>query len=138
MSDYLLDSSVQINALRRSPHTQTVLGNLVLSHRLCGCDVTIREVYAGMRPHEQQNTEAFLQSLYYLPTSRAIAELAGQWQYQYRRTGTQLSLPDVLIAATAYGHGAVLLTAGAASFQVLTSGITSSGATTMKVLRYVS
>jgi predicted nucleic acid-binding protein len=117
VSDYLADTTVLIDYLRGREHVRERLRGLVLAgHRLCCCDLTIIEVYTGMRPHERAATERFLGGLHYLPTSRAIAERAGTWCFEYRQTGVTVGLADALISATAHGHGAVLLTANARHF----------------------
>lgn len=79
-------------------------------HRLCCGDATLCEILTGMRARERSRTEECLRGFQYLPTSRAIGELAGQCRYEHRRQGVTLTLADVLIAAIAHAQVAVLLT----------------------------
>jgi predicted nucleic acid-binding protein len=117
VSDYLADTTVLIDYLRGREHVRDRLRGLVAAgHRLCCCDVTICELYTGMRPHERQGTERFLSGFHYLPTSRAIAERTGMWCYESRQVGVTLGLADAFIAVTAQAHGAILLTANARHF----------------------
>src|SRR5712691_5088337 len=68
VSDYLADTTVLIDYLRGREHVRDRLRGLVAAgHRLCCCDVTICELYTGMRPHERQGTERFLSGFHYLP-----------------------------------------------------------------------
>jgi predicted nucleic acid-binding protein len=117
VSDYLADTTVLIDYLKGRSHVQERVDRLdKAGHRLCCCDVTICELYTGMRPHERPRTERFLGGLSYLATSRAIAERAGAWCHEHRQTGVTLGLADALIAATALAHGAILLTANTRHF----------------------
>jgi predicted nucleic acid-binding protein len=117
VSDYLADTTVLIDYLKGRSHVQERVDRLARSgHRLCCCDVTICELYTGMRPHERPRTERFLGGLSYLATSRAIAERAGSWRHEHRQAGVTLTLADALIAATAQAHGAILLTANIRHF----------------------
>jgi predicted nucleic acid-binding protein len=117
MSDYLADTTVLIDYLRDRARVVGLVDVLArTAHRLCCCDVTICEVYAGMRPHERSRTEGFLSGFTYLPASRAIAERAGIWRHEYRQTGVTIGLADALIAATAEVYGAILLTANVRHF----------------------
>jgi predicted nucleic acid-binding protein len=117
MSDYLADTTVLIDYLNGRLHVRSLLQQLLgATHRLCCCDATIGEVYGGMRPHERRRTEGLHMGLSYLPSSRAIAERAGTWRFEYRQTGVTIGLADALIAATAQAHGAVLLTANMRHF----------------------
>jgi predicted nucleic acid-binding protein len=117
MADYLVDTSGLIDYLRGRQHVRSRLQSLVQTgHRLCCCDITISELYAGMRAHERGPTESLLRTLHYLPTSRAIAEQAGLWRHSSRQAGRTFGLADALIAATAQAHGAVLLTANPRHF----------------------
>jgi predicted nucleic acid-binding protein len=117
VSDYLADTTVLIDHLRHRQHVRDLLHDLLAAgHRLCCCDVTICEIYAGMRPHERPGTERFLSGFVYLPTSRAIAEQAGNWCQESRQAGTTVGVADALIAATAQAHGCTLLTANARHF----------------------
>jgi predicted nucleic acid-binding protein len=117
MSDYLADTTVLIDYLNGRLHVRELLHRLAgAAHRLCCCDVTICEIYAGMRSHERGRTERFLNGLQYLPGSRAIAERAGGWRHEYRQTGVTIGLADSLIAATAQANGAIVLTANTRHF----------------------
>jgi tRNA(fMet)-specific endonuclease VapC len=79
-------------------------------HVLACCPVNITEVYAGLRPGEEFKTNAFLNSLEYLPVTPDIAREAGLLRRDWRTKGQTLSYSDVTIAAVALTNGVPLLT----------------------------
>lgn len=111
MTAYLPDTNVLVDALNGKRGCRELLRDLVFrGHQLACCDITLAEVYAGMRPHEAKRTDAFLDSLAWHETSRKIARRAGGLLFEWAREGITLSLTDALIAATALEHGLTLIT----------------------------
>jgi tRNA(fMet)-specific endonuclease VapC len=111
MATYLLDTSVIIDAINNKKNRRQLLSNLIeQGNTLACCPINITEVYAGLRPQEEQNTNAFLHSLDLYPLTRPIAELAGLLKRDHGKKGRTLNLGDVLIAATALHNGVPLLT----------------------------
>ena len=74
------------------------------------CPINITEVYAGLRPKEEQSTGGFLRSLQLYPMTWPVAEMAGLLKRDYRKKGQTLNLGDVIIAATALYHRLTLIT----------------------------
>jgi len=113
----LVDTSVLIDVLRDRLDRAALLEKLVRQGSLlCACDVTIAEVYAGMREHERRATETLLDSLYYIPSDSPVARSAGLLRGQWRARGVTLTLMDAFLAALALRHGLVLLTDNARHF----------------------
>jgi predicted nucleic acid-binding protein len=83
---------------------------------LAGCAVTLAEVRAGMRPHEEDATLRLLESLRYLHLSPRGALLAGKWRADFRAQGVTLSIADCLVGATAVEHAATLVTDNVAHY----------------------
>ena len=111
MPALLLDTSIIIDAINDKRGRRQLLRELVEEgNTLACCPINITEVYAGMRPDEEQTTRSFLQSLQVFPLTLPIAELAGQLKRDYAKKGRTLNLGDVLIAATALHNGLTLLT----------------------------
>jgi len=111
MATYLLDTSVIIDAINdKKGRRQFLRGLIGNGNTLACCPINITEVYAGLRPQEEQNTKAFLHSLELYPLSWPVAELAGLLKRDYGKKGKTLNLGDVLIAATALHNGLSLLT----------------------------
>ncbi len=111
MATVLLDTSVIIDAINNKKERRQLLRDLVSQGTsLACCPINITEVYAGLRPHEEASTKAFLRSLELLPMTWPIAELAGLLKRDYRKQGQTLNLGDVMIVATALHNGVALLT----------------------------
>lgn len=116
MTDYLLDTNILILALRRHSPTLDTIQKLHQQGLLYISVVTRTEVLAGMHAHEETRTLSLLNPLNCLAIDITIADQAGRWVYHYARQGTQLSVPDGLIAATALHHSLTLVTTNAKHF----------------------
>lgn len=111
MSPFLLDTNIIVNVLRHREDTHLLIEALLSQGQpLASCPVTITEVYAGMRPHEEKATRAFMKSLVFLPVSAEIAEQAGYLKRRYARRGKALSFQDATIAALSIAYGCTLVT----------------------------
>jgi predicted nucleic acid-binding protein len=111
MATYLLDTGVIIDDLNQKRNRPLLLGRLLSEgHLLACCSINVTETYAGMRPKEEGQTEALLQSLRYYPVTFAIARLAGLFKRDYSKKGQTLSIADTIIAAVAIHHGLPLIT----------------------------
>jgi predicted nucleic acid-binding protein len=77
---------------------------------LACCAINVAEVYAGMRPKEEERTSAFLGSLDYFPITFAAASLAGELKRDFAKKGATLSLADCMIAAVAIQYRVALIT----------------------------
>jgi predicted nucleic acid-binding protein len=107
----LLDTTVLIDVLRNRGNRRALLADFVeQGHTLATAAINIGEVYAGMRPHEATETDRFLGSVESYPTTGAIARHAGMLKSAYGQKRKPLSLPDMIVAATALAHGASLMT----------------------------
>jgi len=85
MAIILLDSSVIFDHLNgRRGRTEFLEQLLYQGHSLAGCPVTITEVYAGLRPGEQDSTGVFMNSLDFLPVTPEIARQAGLLRRDWR------------------------------------------------------
>ncbi len=64
MGPFLLDTNIIVDALRRRNDTHLFIDDLLAQGRpLASCPITLTEVYAGMRSHEEKATRAFMKSL---------------------------------------------------------------------------
>ena len=115
----LLDTSVLIDVLRNRGNRRSLLASFVeQGHTLATSAINIGEVYAGMRPHETTETDRLLSNIESYPTTGAIARHAGMLKFAYSQKGKTLSLPDMIVAATALKHGASLMTDNRKDFPV--------------------
>jgi predicted nucleic acid-binding protein len=111
MTVYLPDTNVLVDALNGKRGRRELLRQFVLQgDRLACCDITVAEIYAGMRPHEAARTDQLLDSLAWYDTSRKIARRAGRLRFEWALQGITLSLTDMLLAATALEYSLTLIT----------------------------
>jgi len=111
MATYLLDTTVIIDALNEKKERRQMLRELVLQGHVLACSpINVAEVYAGMRPKEEQTTMGLLRSLQYYPITFDVAELGGRLKREHSRKGATLSVTDTLIAAVALHYQLVLIT----------------------------
>ena len=107
----LLDTAVLIDVLRRRHGRRELLAELARAgHTLTTTALNVAEVYAGMRPEEEAQTDAFLSALdCYEVTSRA-GRFAGNLKNKWARKGRTLTLADTIVAAIALECGCTLMT----------------------------
>jgi predicted nucleic acid-binding protein len=111
MATLLLDTSVMIDAINGKRDRRLFLRGLVEQGDLLACcAINVAEVYAGMRPKEEERTSAFLASLDYLPITFPVARLAGELKRDFSKKGATLSLTDSVIAAVAIQYRVALIT----------------------------
>ena len=111
VATYLVDTSVIIDALNDKRGRYALLLDLMKQgHLLACCPINVTEVYAGVRPKEEEATERLLQSLVYYHVTWPVARKAGLLKRDYGRKGVTLSVADATIAAIAITHGLTLMT----------------------------
>jgi predicted nucleic acid-binding protein len=107
----LLDSSVLIDVLRSRAGRREWLADLVSrGDTLATSALNLAEVYAGMRPEEEERTKALLNSLECYEITASVAETAGKLKRQWAKRGRPLTLADTIIAAVALEHRCPLAT----------------------------
>jgi len=117
MASILLDTSVIFDHLNARFGRTAFLDRLVeQGHLLACCPVNITEVYGGIRAGEEEKTQAFMDSLEFVPVTAEIARKAGLLRRDWRLKGQTLSYTDVTIAAVALSHGLPLLTGNTKHF----------------------
>jgi predicted nucleic acid-binding protein len=112
MAVYLLDTNIIVDAINEKRDRNRFLLDLAeqQGHTLACCPINVAEVYAGMRPKEEQRTTALLRSLQLYPITFPVAELAGTLKLTHAKKGVTLSLIDALIAAVAIHNQLTLIT----------------------------
>jgi predicted nucleic acid-binding protein len=107
----LLDTSILIDVLRLRNRRNDWLAELVRGgHTLSTTTLNIAEIYAAMRPSEEDRTEALLSGLEVYELSGAGARLAGRLKNTWKRKGHSLTLADTIVAAIAIERDCALLT----------------------------
>jgi predicted nucleic acid-binding protein len=107
----LLDTSVLIDVLRLRNRRRELLLELVQTgHALCTSAINIAELYAGMRPWEEQHTDDLVAMLDCYELSKTTGRVAGTLKGQWAKKGRTLALTDTIIAAIALEHHCALMT----------------------------
>lgn len=104
----LVDTDILIHFLRGRREAKDFLSSLLDRSRIFCSSITVAEIFAGIRPGEEEKTRALIDNLEVLDVTREIAEKAGHYRRTIRRPS--LELDDCLIAATAFIHRSVLAT----------------------------
>ena len=76
---------------------------------VCCSPVTVAELWAGARPHEQKTLRSLFAVVQCMPIDAEIGQRAGEYLRQYARSHN-VELGDALIAATATIHNLELWT----------------------------
>ena len=119
MATYLLDTSVIVDALNGKRGREALLAGLLRQgNTLACCAINVAEVYAGMRPHEAEDTDELLSSFGYYDIDWEIAKRAGAIKFQQARRGRALSLADTIIAAVALSNDLTLITDDAKGYPI--------------------
>jgi predicted nucleic acid-binding protein len=106
-----LDTSILVDALRNRQGRREFLDQLILQGaKLASCAITVAEIHAGMRAHENTKTTQWLATLEFFETTQGIAKFGGDLKAAYARKGVTLSLTDTLIAAVAIENDLTLAT----------------------------
>jgi predicted nucleic acid-binding protein len=109
--DLLLDTSVLIDALRSRNARRQLLARLVNEgHHFSTTALNIAEIYAGIRPGENELTGALLDSLECHELTASSGRRAGLLKNEWARKGRTLSLADTIIAAIAIDKECSLMT----------------------------
>ena len=113
----LLDTSVLIDALRLRHGRRELLAGLVRSqYTLVTSALNVAEVYAGRRPNEEAETDAFLSALDCYEITGSVARLAGRLKSQWAGKGRTLSLADTIVAAVALENDCAVMTENGKDF----------------------
>jgi len=107
----LLDTTVLVDVLRSRLERKSLLGELVQQGNILATTaMNVTQVYAGVRPAEEDRLEFFLSNLEIYPLTSAIARRAGILKRDWAREGRTLELPDMIVAATALEYELPLIT----------------------------
>lgn len=109
MKKLFFDTDVLIDILKNNRKTIEQVRFLTNdAEEFCCSTINVAEIFAGMRPNEEDQTKKLLDGLIHFDVSSKIAEFAGRMKFE-TKTHT-LWLDDCLIAATAIMNECVLVT----------------------------
>ncbi len=109
---YLVDSSAWIFALRRRSREaiQRRLRELAELDAVATCGLVELELLGGAaNEREFQQLDSQLRGLHRLPTDEADWNAAARLSFSLRRVGVTVPFADLLLAALALRHGAILV-----------------------------
>jgi len=109
----VVDTTVLIDALRGRESAQGWLRSV--DRRLAASEISRVEVVRGLRSNEHTHAETLFRAFAWIPVDESIARRAGQLGREWRAK-RELSVADLLIAATALEIGAELATANTRDF----------------------
>jgi len=110
MARYLIDTDVIIDHLRGEERARDFLRRKKAEDAdILYSVITKAELYAGLRPREEEGVERLLKSMDEVRINGEIAETGGRYKNKFH-TSHALLLPDALIAASAKRVGAILVT----------------------------
>jgi predicted nucleic acid-binding protein len=116
-----LDTSVLIDVLCARNGRRELLARLTREgHALATSALNIAEVYAGMRPGEENETEMFLGALDCYSLTPIESRRAGHIKREWAGKGKTLSLADTIVAAIALEHQCALMTDNRKDFPMQT------------------
>lgn len=110
MTTILLDTDVAIDFLRGLDYAKNIIVPLWQKDSAFISILTVYELFAGMRPTEENRTNDFIQACHIEPISLEITKTAGEYYRNYRKQGITLTSVDCLIGATAKTQGHQLAT----------------------------
>ena len=107
----LLDTTVLIDVLRSRKARRELLDRLAEEgHQLTTTALNVVEVYMGIRPGEEQETDLLFSSLGCYELDAYSAKGAGLLKNAWARKGKTISLQDAIVAAIAIERDCALMT----------------------------
>lgn len=106
----LLDTDIAIDFLRRRDYARKLLEHRAGEGLQAISTLTQLEIYRGMKPIEEDTTNAFLDGLISVAVDIPIARRAGSMPAENRTRGVTVGIADAIIAATALHLNVPLLT----------------------------
>jgi predicted nucleic acid-binding protein len=106
----IVDTDIAIDFLRKHQYARQLLNRWADEGLLAVSALTHLEIYQGMKPGEEVNTDAFLDGLVSMAVDIPVARQAGAMLGVLRSKGITIGMADAIIAATALRLGVPLLT----------------------------
>ena len=106
----IVDTDIAIDFLRKRRYAGQLLNRWADEGLLAVSVLTHLEIYQGMQPGEEVNTDAFLDGLVSIVVDSPVARQAGAMLGVLRSKGITIGMADAIIAATALRLGVPILT----------------------------
>lgn len=112
----VLDSTVLIDFLRGRPAVARVTALREAGDVPATTAINVDEIVRGLRPTDEPAARSLFGGLVVLRTGRRAGWQAGEWRREFAGRGITLYQADCLVAATAWTHGATLVTGNPKDF----------------------
>ena len=106
----LIDTDVLIDYLRGDTSVKKQVEELWKTNHACVSVLSVYELYAGIRPGEEDDISNLLAPMNILAVNHSVAAKAGQRRNHYRSQGVTLGDIDCIIAGTAMLGGMQVFT----------------------------
>ncbi len=113
----LLDTNIIIDCLRQKKETIKTIEQLIQYDHLVISQVTVTEIYAGIRQSELKAVSQYLDIFLRTPIDECVSQKAGHILNQSRKQGITMNYQDSVIAASAIIQNIPLLTNNKKDFQ---------------------
>jgi hypothetical protein len=118
----VLDTTVLVDKLRGRHEAVALMDQAnARGDQLWSVTIVRTEILAGARSGEEPRTQVLLDSLFWLPVSAELADLAGALGRRYRRSRPAIGPVDLVVAASAQILGAELKTLNVRDFPMFPS-----------------
>lgn len=107
---FLVDTDIIIWLLRGNQNVLIRTRQIIENHVVYLSTITVAEVYQHIFPKEIVNAEELFSNYTILPVTIEVAKRGGLYWQNYQKNLKALSLPDCLIAATAFESKLTILT----------------------------
>ena len=121
---YMLDTNVVIDATNNKKYTKPILSHFlsIPVSDIAVCSIVVAELEYGARHsrnYEQTSKVAmqFISPFEIVPFTQREAKIYGELREQLAKLGTPIGSNDMLIAAVALAHNAVLVTHNTGEFE---------------------
>ncbi len=106
----LFDTDYLIDFLRGKASSRDAIVEALSKNRAYICILSVYELYAGMRPEEEEATENCIAAFQIEPITLDISKKAGIMRFNYKQKGITLSIVDCIIAETARANDRLIAT----------------------------
>ena len=116
----MLDTTFVIDYLRETPEALARLRSMYeAGDEPIVTGIVVSEAWSGARTPVDDDLDEFLRYIEYVHPGPSTSRLAGTWRAEARLAGHTISIEDVLIGATAFDQGAVVLTRNVRDFALM-------------------
>lgn len=107
---YLLDTNILLEAFLGKEPTASLMKNWIINGRIALCPVSVAEILSKATGEEKEKINILVQKFGVLSIDEKVAEIAGNYRFEFSRKAKKVYLLDCFIAAIAKKHNLILVT----------------------------